>query len=405
LLTIRAKLFESNAGAANTNNPPTYATNLHFAGTGKQPRNNVLATLGSNFSTAYRMWCKSFEEKTGVDWDDRIKAHNERVRDRARDGDTPGLYSTRRGENGDIKSKARAAEDAVPFEKRKFEYMPPLHSARGWLPDGKEEVPEVLRQMRTKPNGQNDRTEQWMMSGGNGALTPRQSIEDTQIPVQIDPTDDDPWSQLAALNDGSGGDAPLASTGATHAAARGLEGGMSDEMNSGAYVDSLLAGTAQDDVFNVDDLAGQHQQNFVFDQDGTDYGIENSGTEAAGIVLSSSNLDTVNAAVGTSDADLLANALPGETPSYFASLPDQTQLAIQAGQDLFDQDPRNRASETGPDETDTAVGGIVIVPETEQLEVVAGVRKRKRNETEMEDMEPAAKRFSSEEFGSEESAA
>lgn len=47
----------------------------------------------------------------------------------------------------------------------------------------------------------------------------------------------------------------------------------------------------------------------------------------------------------------------------------------------------------------------MIVPETEQLEVVAGVRKRKRNETEMEDMEPAAKRFSSEEFGSKESAA
>lgn len=61
-----SKLYESNNGAPDTDSPPTYATNMHFAGTGKQPRNNVLAVCGSNYFTAMRMWSKAFMEKTGV---------------------------------------------------------------------------------------------------------------------------------------------------------------------------------------------------------------------------------------------------------------------------------------------------------------------------------------------------
>jgi hypothetical protein len=355
------QIYESNTGAPNTSNPPTYATNLHFAGTDKQPRNNIIAALESNFLTTMRMWQRAFKEKTSVEWDDRIKAHNERVRNRARDGDTPGLHSTRRGENGDIKSKTRAAEDAVPFEKRKFEYMPPLHAARGWLPDGREEVPEVLKQTRARINEHRDRTEQWMMSGGNGEgpdglpLSPRQSIENARVPVQIDLTEDEP---------------------------AGEDGGVAPETGTAAYADSLLAGTrewsAQDDVFNVDDLVGQQQQEFVFGQDGFNSTLENQGGEQDPFAALESVLP-----------DFPATTPGVESFGGFASLPDQTQLATGVGEELLDMEHQNGASED-------AASALVIVPEIEQLEAAAILEKRERDEDEADEMEPEAKRFMSE---------
>lgn len=404
LLTSRVKLYESNNGVPETDNPPTYATNLHFAGTGKQPRNNILAVFGSNRLTAIRMWCKAFKEQTGVDWDDRIKAHNERVRARARDGDTPGLYSTRRGEDGDIRSKTRAAEDAVPFEKRKFEYMPPLHAARGWLPHGVEQVPEVLRQMRTKPSEQRERTEQWMMmSGGNGfgpegpSSSPRQSIEEAR-PVQIDLTEDGPADELdepvtPASRNGCNDDATGATFGATtNVAATGVNnGGLSSGMETRAYVDNLLASahdfSAQDKLFNVGDLADQQQQHFNFDQDDFDFGFGNQQpgvgfvTENGGV--SSDDLDNMNAAAVAGNGNSQITMPAGRSFDFSASYPDQTQLATKIGQDLL-----------GLGGVDgTGVSGCVV-PEAEQLEAAAGVEKRKREAAETgEDLEPASKRF------------
>lgn len=396
------KLYESNDGVPKTANPPTYATNMHFAGTGKQPRNNILATQKSNFTTAVRMWCKAFKEKTGVDWDDRIKAHNERVRDRARDGDTPGLYSIRRGEDGDIKSKTRATEDAVPFEKRKFEYVPPLHAARGWLPDGKEQVPEVLKQMREKKDEHRARTEQWTMSGGNNyhpdgsSSLPRQSIEDAR-PVQIDLTEDDPADELDAFaTPGSGDDEGATPTGlgATSFAATGVNGGLSGEMDTEAYAESLLNGTgthdlfAQDSIFDAGDLAGQQQQQFSFDQNDFSFGVGNqqpgmeSTTGNEGV--SGCDLDNMSAAPAAGNADF-QTTMPAEEPINFsASLPHQTQLASKVGQDLLDLGGMDSAGGSGH----------VVVPEAEQLEAAAGVEKRRREADETdEEMEPAAKRF------------
>ena len=399
------KLYESNDGVSNTNNPPKYATNLHFAGTGKQPRNNILAALGSNHYTAIRMWRKAFQEQTGVDWDDRIKAHNERVRARARDGDTAGLYSTRRGENGDIKSKTRAAEDAVPFEKRKFEYMPPLHAARGWLPDGKEEVPEVLRQIRAKPNEHRDRTEQWMMSGGNGygpdgpSSSPRQSIENAR-PVPIDLTEDDPADELnAPVTPGSGNDqdATPASFDATNVTAAEVNSGLSGGMDTGAYVDNLLAGThdlyAQDDIFG--DFAGQQQLPFVFDQDNMGFGIGQQGMDATGMEFFAGNggvnddgLDIMNAAPTTGNADFQATMSAGDPFDISATFPNHTQLAAKVGQDLPGLGGTDNSGE----------GGHVVIPEAEQIEAAAGAEKRKREEDETDqDIEPAAKRVLSQE--------
>ena len=121
---INLTIFESNAS------PRTYATNLHFAGTGKCPINNILATLGSSLNTAMRFFRQAFHEKTGCNWDDRLKAYNERVIA--------------------LKGNTRAAEDAVPFGERFFQYMPPRNASRGLLPDGRDEVPEVVRQMKAQ---------------------------------------------------------------------------------------------------------------------------------------------------------------------------------------------------------------------------------------------------------------
>jgi hypothetical protein len=332
-----------------------------------------------------RMWRKAFEEQTGVSWDDRIKAHNERVRDRARDGDTPGLYSLRRGENGEIKSKTRAAEDAVPFEKRKFEYMPPLHAARGWLPEGKEEVPEAMNPNRGKQNEQMERTEQWTMSGGKGygpdgpSLSPTQSIEDAR-PAQIDLTEDDPADEMdAPITPGGGNyeDATPTGFGATNVAAMGANGGPFGEMDTQAYdVDSLLAGThdffAQDNIFEAGHLAGQQQQDFSFDQD-------NIGFEAA------------QPAMG-----FLATMPAGKPFNYSASLPGQAQLAAKVGQDILNLGELDSAGE----------GGLVVIREVEQLAAAAGVEKRKRGDLETdEDMEPSSKRFLSQEFEDAETSA
>jgi hypothetical protein len=138
---INLTIFESN-----TASPRTYATNLHFAGTGKCPMNNVLAAIGCNLNTAMRVFRQAFQEKTGCNWDDRLKAYNERIRARQEDLER---YGAIRG--GSLESRSRAAEDAVPFAHRPFEYMPPKN-AKGLLPDGTDEVPEAVRLLREQPD-------------------------------------------------------------------------------------------------------------------------------------------------------------------------------------------------------------------------------------------------------------
>lgn len=117
---ITLTVFESNA------EPRTYATNLYFAGTARKPRNHVLAAIGTNLPTAFRLFRKAFRERTGVDWDHRIKAHNERVRSRE-------ASEASGREQGGV-SFVRRGEEEVDFDKRLFQYAPPQYGARGMLP-------------------------------------------------------------------------------------------------------------------------------------------------------------------------------------------------------------------------------------------------------------------------------
>lgn len=249
--------------------------------------------------------------------------------------------------------------------------MPPLHAARGYLPGGVEQ------------------------SGGNGygpddpSSLPRQSIQNAR-PVQIDLTEDDPADELDALatrgdGDGSYGDVTGAMFGAANVTATGVSGGPSNEMETGAYVNSLFT---QDDVFDTTDLAGQQQQRFNFEQDdfGTSFNIQQPGMRSIteNEVVSGDDVDNMNSAPATSNENFQSTMLAGDPFNFSASFPDQTQLAVKIGQDLLSLGSVDS----------TGVSGRVVIPKAEQLEAAAGVAKRKREAAETgEDMEPASKRF------------
>lgn len=368
--------------------------------------NNILAAIGSNWDTAMRMFRKAFEEKTQVNWDDRIKAHNERVQARNHDADTPGPGSTRFGENGSVKSKARAAEEKKPFNDRAFEYMPPTYGNKGWLPEGKETRPENLKQRRPKSSGQRDRTKQWAMSDENGigpetfSQSPHQSTEKTEHPMHIDLTEDEPAdhvsvSSAADSDDDSGSnsnengaDGELAKTANEAAAADDLLNGAS----TGAFdINDLLADThewpAQDLSFDIGDSTQQQQQDFVFDEDfSVDPAKEPSKTSATGLEMdqhTGDDLAAKNTTPVAEDADL-QTSLADDGEAVDGTLPDQTQLAAMVAEDLLG--------------VGDAAGGLVMIPEDEQLEAAAGVGKRKRGPDDVEETESAAKRFEGEEF-------
>lgn len=368
--------------------------------------NNILADLDSNLDTAFRFFRKAFEEKTQVNWDDRIKAHNERVKARNHDADTPGPGSTRFGENGSVKSKARAAEEKKPFDYRAFEYMPPTYGNKGWLPEGKETMPESLKQRRAKSSGQRDRTEAWMMNSENVmglealSQSPQQSTEKTEHPTHIDLTEDEPADHVSVSSaadsdddsdsDGNenGGDGELAKTAEEAAAADDLLNGAS----TGAFdINDLLAGNhewpAQDLSFDIGDSTQQQQQDFVFDEDfSVDPANEPSKTSATGLETNQHTGDDLAAKNTTpvaQDADL-QTGLADDGEAVVGTLPDQTQLAAMVAEDLLG--------------VGGAAGGLVMIPEDEQLEAAAGVGKRKRGPDDVEETESAAKRFEGEEF-------
>lgn len=427
-----SQIYETN------NKPHTYVTNVHFAGTNKKPLNNIIANIGSNLTTATRTFRKAFREQTGVNWDDRIKAHNERVRARERGSD-----STDRGKNNDAKSKTRAGEEKVPFEKRKFEYMPPLHSARGWLPDGRDSVPEVVRQMRTskKPeaDGSRERTEQWMMSGGNGE-EPREDAEQTSPAAQIDLTDDVPEGQLDVSEDVGGGDNLVFDTAGTDPSNSTINGGEDAAAAEGDTtqtfdLNNLLSGanefSTQNNFFDMGNLEfGQQQPEFNFDQDfgasaeptglsgedqfasgqtdGINVSDQHQNSTQVGDAMvqdvqarsSGSHQDAQGAAANHSQ-DFESGGLDGlQLP--FDTQVGQTQLAAMVGEDLLNLKSGDDAAgafgqglEGGLDDQTDGSSYRISTGNFSDAEMGAG--KRKRDEADVAGGEDvAAKRFEAE---------
>ena len=159
-----------------------------------------------------RFFRQAFQEKTGYNWDDRIKVYNERVR--ARESGMPNQSSARRGES--VKSATKAAEDAMPFEGRYFEYMPPLRSSIGLLPNGRDEIPEVVSRMRTVPSAPIGLTDDEL---------PRQLMETAEISFAIESDMAEIDAETADFNELFAGADPISGSNMIGADARSLDSG------------------------------------------------------------------------------------------------------------------------------------------------------------------------------------
>ncbi|KAK4896059.1 hypothetical protein LTR27_005916 [Elasticomyces elasticus] len=128
-------IYESNS------QPHTYATNLHYAGTGLTLTNTVIAALGCSIATALHAFKKIFFEKTKVLWDDRlhvmIEAHAKKERAKA------GIP-----EPGSVRGRPVSESEVVPvdFARQPFVYHPPVYGSRGLMPEPKKLVtwPQVI---------------------------------------------------------------------------------------------------------------------------------------------------------------------------------------------------------------------------------------------------------------------
>lgn len=197
-----------------------------------------------------------------MDWDDRIKAHNERARARQQRADSPGILNGRERED----------EDKIPIAERKFQYAPPLYGPTGLLSEGKDKVPEFVMRRRqgNASKERNEQVEQWMMSGANGSGPG--SEEPPQMPSTIDLTEDEPSAPPADQEIMTGGkaSAPAEATNLDDnqaAAANAMEFGGTAQVDAGGFVSSVSNWLRQDQSFNAGNVSEQPQQ-FSFDQNG-----------------------------------------------------------------------------------------------------------------------------------------
>lgn len=184
---IKLQIYESNGEG-----PHTYALNVQFAGTGKPPKNDVMAAIGCNYPTAFRCFKKVFKEKTGVEWDDRVAFAVARSRQKAvaraatADGSVKGVPVVER----EVMSQE---EEERHFAKMPFSYHPPMYGSRGSLParDKSQEIGPPPGEDDVMPND----IELWinaayaaesqntvpLMTGANGVVPDTE----TELPVDI----------------------------------------------------------------------------------------------------------------------------------------------------------------------------------------------------------------------------
>lgn len=193
------------------------------------------------------MWRLAFREQTGIDWDDRIKAYNERVRAKHIRAES-GPFNETRGED----------QENVPLADRKFEYMPPVYGPKGLLPNGKDEEPEFVRRKRRedRSKGNNEQVERWMMSGANGS-GPNEAIDLTK--------DDEQAGREATVSPGAmERDRGMTSIEEGAAINSTEPSGTAENIGGGDAMAGMQEWLDQTKPFDADDLPEQPQQ-FSFD--------------------------------------------------------------------------------------------------------------------------------------------
>lgn len=362
-------------------------TNLHFAGTSKRSSNNIIAAIGANLATAMRKFRLSFRELTGVDWDDRIKAHNERARARQQRADSPDILNGRERED----------EDKIPFAERKFQYAPPLYGPTGLLPEGKDKVPEFIERRRqgNSSKERNKQVEQWMMSGANGSGPG--SEEPPQMPPTIDLTEDEPSAPPAGQDITTGGAASATAEAmnlndSQRAAVDEMYPAGNTAVGSENFFDSVNGWLEQNQTFNAGNISEQPQQS-SFDQNG-DIDFSNlPGQQQDFDFDQTANYDpTTN--LDDDEIDIYASqAVPANA--------DQTQLAANVGNDmlkLFDakEEPKTDAEmanndlmeSMGGDWPESSLNGFGTAD--------SALGKRKREEDDSGELDLCVKEFAGE---------
>ncbi|KAF2211577.1 hypothetical protein CERZMDRAFT_98458 [Cercospora zeae-maydis SCOH1-5] len=116
------QIFESNSV------PHTYAFSTTFSGTKLAQTDNVVVSIGANFPTAMRAFRNCFEEKTGVDWNDRLAGANDRSQ---HEGSTKHLEKV--GEYARDQLGVSRPTGVADLRKQKFKYYPPSYGSVGQL--------------------------------------------------------------------------------------------------------------------------------------------------------------------------------------------------------------------------------------------------------------------------------
>ncbi|CAK4032455.1 Hypothetical predicted protein [Lecanosticta acicola] len=141
---LTLQIFESN------NEPHTYAFNAKCTGTALI-QNNVIAALGSTYSTAFRAFKKVFKEHTQFEWDNRFRAAEEREK----------AGRERRPKQG----------QRVEFKDMPFLYHPPTYGPLGEVPEKTlaQMAAEAIQKAWSEKKNQSGASKKYVRSGDIGA--------------------------------------------------------------------------------------------------------------------------------------------------------------------------------------------------------------------------------------------
>ncbi|KAM3419108.1 hypothetical protein BST61_g5056 [Cercospora zeina] len=164
-------IFESN------NEPHTYAFSTTFSGTKLAQTDNVVVSIGANFPTAMRAFRNCFQEKTGVDWNDRLAGANDRSRHEA-----ASKHLERVGEYARDQLGVSSPTGVANLRQQNFKYYPPSYGAVGQLDTSATETVNGLQsspQAGVQMTNDGDRTDAFSTMGATnerGDGTPVQAV-------------------------------------------------------------------------------------------------------------------------------------------------------------------------------------------------------------------------------------
>lgn len=238
-------MYESNS------HPHTYATHVKQAGTLIAPSSKVEAVLGSNYPTAFRVFKKVFQDKSGIAWTERFtECATAQAAREARAASSINALKESRAKRASAKGKGAAEEkrgkEVLGWDERPFIYRLPAEGLpRGAMPEGAAQLGGTRVAVQSIEGGfqgrgvkVEEKEQEFMMSGANGKGIVGSSEGNAQV-IEDDAEEDEDEEEVAAEKehahahvDGDG-DAPMAGLAQDHRpAVQELEIGIAGEVDS-----------------------------------------------------------------------------------------------------------------------------------------------------------------------------